>query len=112
MAMLATNADPKAATFSRVQARSAKSAALTTIASPNAMMMNPAQRSAMWPPSTAQDSTEEKPSPGVQKRAAGDTYSIPSAATQNHSRISPSAKPPSNQNTAEAHSHARMRMAL
>ena len=75
-------------------------------------MMKPAKRSAMWPPSTAQASTEEKPSPGVQKRTAGDTYSIPSATPQSQSRLSPSAKPPSTQNTAEPHSQTRIRIAL
>src|ERR1700760_1298587 len=110
--MLARSADKNATTLSGVQPRSAKVAALTTTASPSAMMMKPAQRSAMWPPSTAQASTEEKPSPGVQKRSAGDTYSIASATTQNQSRAWPSAKPPNTQNMAEAHNQTRIRMAL
>src|SRR6201996_6696349 len=101
--MLDTNADANAVTFSRVQARSAKVAALTTTASPSAMMMKPAQRSAIWLPSTAQASTEEKPSPGVQKRIAGETYSIASATPQSQSRVWSSAKPPSSQNMAETH---------
>src|ERR1700759_1100685 len=110
--MLDTKADANAMTFSFVQARSAKVAALTTTASPSAMMMKPAQRSAMWLPSTAQASTEEKPNPGVQKRIAGETYSIASATAQSQSRACPSAKPPNTQNMAEAHNQTRIRMAL
>jgi hypothetical protein len=77
--MLPTSAARNALIFSGVQASSARVAPLTTMASPSAMMMNSEQRSAMWPPSTAQASTEENPSPGVQNRTAGATYSIASA---------------------------------
>ena len=70
--MLPTKAEMKAVTFSGVQIRSAKVAPSTTMASPSAMMMKPAQRSAIWPPSTDQASIEDGPSPGVQNRAAVD----------------------------------------
>ena len=47
--------------LSAVQVRSAKVAPVTTMDSPSAMMMKPAQRSAMWPPSTTQSATDEAP---------------------------------------------------
>ena len=47
MAMLPMKADTKAPMVSALQVRSAKVAPVTTIDSPSAMMMNPAQRSAM-----------------------------------------------------------------
>jgi len=75
-------------------------------------MMNPAQRSAMWPPSTAQSSIEDAPYLGTQKRAAGDRYSTASATAHSSSRAAPSAKPPQTQNTAEADSQTRMRIAF
>src|SRR5437868_8141431 len=99
--MLPTKAERNAPTVSAVQVSSAKVAPSTTMASPSAMMMKPAQRSAMWPPSTAHASTEEKPIPGVQNRTAGATYSMASATIQNARRLSPSANPPRIQNTAE-----------
>src|SRR3954454_5405084 len=102
--MAPTNAETKARMLSAVQSSSAKFAPLTTTASPSAMMMKPAQRSAMWPPSTAQASTDENPSPGVQNRAAGEMYSIESATPHSPSRAGPSASPPSIQNTADADS--------
>src|SRR4051795_5450516 len=89
-----------APTVSVVQSRSAKVAPVTTMDSPSAMMMNPAQRSAIWPPSTTQSATAEAPYFGIQNRTAGETYSIPRATAQRASRECPSAKPPAIQNTA------------
>ena len=63
-------------TWSLVHGRSAKVAPVTTMDSPSAMMMKPAQRSAMWPPSTTQSATDDAPYFGTQNRTAGDTYSI------------------------------------
>jgi hypothetical protein len=59
--MLPTKAETKAPTVSLVQVRSAKVAPFTTMASPSAMMMKPALRSAIWPPSTAHSSTVDPP---------------------------------------------------
>jgi hypothetical protein len=47
--------------------------------SPSAMMMKPAQRSAIWPPSTLHSATEDAPYPGIQNRTAGEMYSMASA---------------------------------
>src|ERR1700675_2354948 len=105
-------ADAKALTVSVVQGRSAKVAPVTTMDSPSAMMMKPAQRSAMWPPSTTQSDTSVAPYFGIQNRAAGEIYSIVSATAQNASREWPSAKPPAIQNTADSESHAVMRTAF
>ena len=79
-------ADTKAATVSVVQGRSAKVAPVTTMDSPSAMMMKPAQRSAIWPPSTIQSATEDAPYTGIQNRTAGEIYSMPSATAQSISR--------------------------
>ena len=49
-------------------------------------MMNPAQRSAIWPPSTYQSAIEDAPYFGIQNRAAGEMYSIASASAQSASR--------------------------
>src|SRR6476646_4262532 len=110
--MAPASAETKARMLSAVQSSSANVAPLTTTASPSAMMTNSEQRSAMWPPSTAQASTDEKPSFGTQKRTAGETYSIVSATIQNHSRASSGARPPAIHNTAETESQVRMRIAL
>ena len=75
-------------------------------------MMKPAQRSAMWPPSTTQSATDDAPYFGTQNRIAGDTYSIASAIAHSTSRGFPCANPPEIQNTADTESHARMRHAL
>src|SRR4051812_49556468 len=98
-------ADANAATVSKLQASSAKLAPVTTMDSPSAMMMNPAQRSAIWPPSTTQSATEDAPYRGIQNRAAGEIYSMPSAIPHSASRVCPVAKPPAIQNTAETDSH-------
>src|SRR6266481_1553768 len=110
--MLPRNAETKALTVSAVQVRSAKVAPLTTTASPSAMMMKPAQRSAMWPPSTYQSATDEAPYFGIQNRTAGEVYSIASATAHNTSRICPCANPPAIQNTADTDSQTRMRTAF
>src|ERR1700754_1734524 len=110
--MLPTSENTKARMFSVVQLSSAKVAPLTTTASPSAMMMKRAQRSAIWPPSTAQASSDDGPNLGTQNRAAGETYSMMSAMIHSHNLVSPSARPPRIQNTAEVESQARMRMAL
>src|ERR1700687_4581024 len=105
-------ADRKAVTVALVHARSAKVAPVTTMDSPSAMMMNPAQRSAIWPPSTVQSSIEDAPYFGIQKRAAAEIYSIPSAAAHSTSRESPSAMPPAIQNIADVDSQTRIRIAF
>src|SRR6202000_3178168 len=110
--MLPTNADAKARTFSVVQARSANVAPVTTMDSPSAMMMNPAQRSAMWPPSTYQSITDDAPYLGIQNRTDGETYSMPSATAQSTSRCCPSAKPPAIQKIAEIDIQTRTRNAF
>src|SRR5229473_8360536 len=107
--MLPTKAATNAPMVSVVQVRSAKVAPLTTMASPSAMMMKPAQRSAMWPPSTVQASTDDDPNFGIQNRTAGEIYSIVSATTQNHTLDCPSATPPSTQKMADTDSQTRMR---
>src|SRR5476649_2108938 len=80
--------------------------------SPSAMMMKPAQRSAIWPPSTTQSATADAPYFGIQNRTAGEIYSIPNATAQSHSRQYPSAKPPAIQKIADSNSQARMRTAF
>src|SRR3954447_14580718 len=100
------NAEEKAPTVSGVQASSAKGAPVTTIDSPSAIMINPAQRSAMWPPSTTQSATCDAPYFGIQKRTAGERYSIPSAVVHSSNRPLPSAKPPAIQRMAEPDSQA------
>src|SRR3954453_274702 len=92
-------ADAKAPTLSAVQARSAKVAPVTTMDSPSAMMMKPAQRSAIWPPSTTQSATSVAPYFEIQNRAAAELYSMQSATAQRRSRDCPPAKPPAIQNT-------------
>src|SRR5450631_4722575 len=99
--MLPTKAEVNAARVSVVHVRSPKVAPVTTMDSPSAMMMKPAQRSAMWPPSTTQSATAEAPYFGIQNRTAGETYSIPSAMAHSASRVSPTATPPAIQNTAD-----------
>src|SRR3954465_8668659 len=99
-------ADTNATTFSLVQVNSAKVAPVTTMDSPSAMMMKPAQRSAMWPPSITQSATEDAPYFGIQNLAAGEMYSIASASAQSASRACPSANPPAIQKTAETDSQA------
>src|SRR3954447_5413992 len=105
-------AEAKAPTLSRVQASSAKVAPVTTMDSPSAMMMNPAQRSAMWPPSTTQSATSDAPYFGIQNRTAGERYSIASATAQSDSRLLPSATPPAIQKIAEPDSQAVIRIAF
>src|SRR3954447_1608056 len=110
--MLPTKAETNAMMFSGVQISSAKVAPVTTIDSPSAMMMKPAQRSAMWPPSTTQSETRDAPYFGIQNRTAGERYSIPSATDQSSSRELPFAKPPAIQKIADADSHAVIRIAF
>src|SRR5882757_903231 len=105
-------ADANAPTVSGVQASSAKVAPMTTMDSPSAMMMNPAQRSAIWPPSTTQSATSDAPYFGIQNRTAGERYSMPSAAAHSSSRALPSAKPPPIQKMADADSQAVIRIAF
>src|SRR6266567_106758 len=104
--MLPIKAEVNAMTFSVVQIRSAKVAPVTTMDSPSAMMMKPAQRSAMWPPSMTQSATEDAPYLGIQKRTTGEMYSILSAIVQSMRRECPPTRPPAIQNTAEADSQA------
>ncbi len=75
-------------------------------------MMKPAQRSAMWPPSTTQSATADAPYFGIQNRTAGEMYSIVSATAQNASRECPSARPPAIQKMADTESHAVIRTAF
>src|ERR1700759_5128805 len=102
-------ADTKAITVSAVHGRSAKVAPYPTMDSPSAMMMNPAQRSAMWPPSTTQSATSDAPYFGIQNRTAGEMYSIASASAHSASREFPSANPPAIQKSADIDSQAVMR---
>src|SRR6195952_3382671 len=106
------NADMNAVTVAAVQGRSAKVAPVTTMDSPSAMMMNPAQRSAIWPPSTTQSATADAPYFGIQNRTAGEMYSIASATAHNSSRALLSAKPPAIQKMADADSQAVIRIAF
>src|SRR6202035_4075574 len=106
------NADTNAVTVSRVQDRSANVAPVTTMDSPSAMMMNPAQRSAIWPPSTYQSATEDAPYFGIQNRTAGEMYSIDSASAQSTSRACPCSKPPAIQKIADTDNQTRMRTAF
>src|SRR5437879_4075074 len=108
--MLPTKADTKAATVSVVHDSSAKVAPVTTMDSPSAMMMKPAQRSAICPPSTTQSATDDAPYRGIQNRTAGEIYSMPSATAQNAGRNSPSARPPAIQKIADSASHEVMRI--
>ena len=105
-------ADTNATTFSLVQVNSAKVAPVTTMDSPSAMMMKPAQRSAMWPPSTTQSAIEDAPYPGIQNRTTGETYSIARAIAQSTSRDWPSVNPPAIQKIADTDSHDVMRIAF
>src|ERR1043166_9490147 len=105
-------AEAKAPTGSGVQASSAKVAPVTTMDSPSAMMMNPAQRSAMWPPSTTQSATCDATYFGIQNRTAGDRYSIASASAHSSSRALPSENPPAIQKIADADSQAVIRIAF
>src|ERR1700709_418344 len=102
-------AEANAPTVSGVQVSWEKVAPMTTMDSPSAMMMNPAQRSAMWPPSTTQSATSDAPYFGIQNRAAAERYSIPIATAHSSSRAFPSANPPAIQNTADADSQAVIR---
>ena len=110
--MAPISAETKARMLLAVHSSSANVAPLTMMASPSAMMTKREQRSAMCAPSTAQASTDEKPSFGTQNRAAGAMYSQLTAAIHSHSRVSPSDRPPAIHNTAETENHVRMRIAL
>src|ERR1700694_5772368 len=112
MARAPIKADTNPTTVSVVQARSANVAPVTTMDSPSAMMMNPAKRSAIWPPSTVQSSIEDAPYFGIQNRAAAEIYSIPSATAQRAIREFPSAKPPAIQKIADTDSQAVIRTAF
>src|SRR5437762_6467536 len=101
MAMAPTRATSTAAIELAVHAASANVAPVTTMDSPSAMMMKPAQRSAMWPPSTTQSATEDALYRGIQNRTAGEIYSMHSAIAHSTGRNSPVANPPAIQNTAE-----------
>src|ERR1700733_7674314 len=95
-------ADANAPTVSMVHVSSAKVAPVTTMDSPSAMMMNPAQPSAIWPPSTTPPPTCDAPYFGTQNRTAAERYSIQSASAHSSSREFPSAIPPAIQNTADS----------
>src|SRR6266446_10433411 len=112
MAIAPIKADMKAPTVSAVQGSSANVAPVTTMDSPSAMMMNPAQRSAICPPSTTQSPTEDAPYFGIQNRTAGEMYSIASATAQSTSREWPSAMPPAIQKMADIDSQTRIRSAF
>ena len=66
----------------------------------------------MWPPSMSQSAVVERPSRGVQKPTAADTYSTTSATTHIPRRALPSARPPAIQNTPESASQQLMRWKL
>src|SRR4051812_36645647 len=59
-----------------------------------------------------QSATEDAPYFGIQNRAAGEMYSIPSAKVHRTRRASPSTKPPAIQNTADVDSQTRIRTAF
>src|SRR3990170_2571834 len=105
-------ADANAVTVSAVQLSSEKVAPVTMMDSPSAMMMNSAQRSAIWLPAMAQSAIEDAPYFGIQNRTAGDRYSIPSATAQSASRACPCANPPAIQNIADVDSQAVIRIAF
>ncbi len=65
IARLPMNDNAIAAMLAGLQSSPAKVEPVTSTDSPSAMMMNSEQRSAMWPPSTCQSSTVERPRPGV-----------------------------------------------
>src|SRR5262245_5195738 len=88
---------------------SAKVAPVTSSDSPSAMMTNSEQRSAMWPPSTFQSATDDRPSPGTQNNAHGPTSSIASASVHHASRTVGSDKPPMIQQVPESASQTAMR---
>ena len=85
---------------------------VTTMPSPSAMMMNKAQRSAMWEPEISQFSAVDRPSPGTMKNANGPAYSIASASSHHASRSSGPRRTPIAQNTAEAQNQSEIRMKL
>ena len=85
MIALPAKLDTNASVVARSGARSAKVAPVIRIVSPNAMMMNSAQRSAMCAPEMSQSALVDAPMNGVRKNSHGPLYSIAIAAI--HSAI-------------------------
>ncbi len=85
---------------------------VTTIDSPSAISTNSEHRSAMWPPSTFQSCTLERPRPGTRKPSAGETYSMASARHHSHTRVAPPSRPPAIQNGAAKASQSVTRWKL
>ncbi len=103
----------KAMTVSVVQVRSAKVAPVTTMDSPSAMMMKPAQRSAMWPPSTTQsDDRGRAVFRNPEPRRRRDIFDRQRHRPQREPRTRPSASPPAIQSVPDIDSQTRMRTAF
>src|SRR5918995_649317 len=107
--MLPTTALKNAVVVGASHVSSANVAPVTSSDSPSAMMMKSPQRSAMWPPSTFQSATADRPSPGTQYKAHGPNISIASASAHHASRMSGSANAPTIQNTPESVIQTAMR---
>src|SRR6185503_10825733 len=112
MMMLPSTALKNAISVGASHVSSANVAPVTSSDSPSAMMTNRAQRSAMWPPSTFQSVTEDRPSPGTQNSVHGPASSMPSASVHHASRTPGSAKPPMIQQVPESVSQTAMRWKL
>ena len=106
------NATTNAEIVAAFQGSSANVAPVIRIDSPSAMMMKSAQRSAICAPSICQSVVFERPRPGTQKAAIGETYSMASAMAQIQSRVVLSAKAPAIQNGAAAVNQRKMRVKL
>src|SRR5512139_1471415 len=76
----------KARTVGVDGSRFVKVAPVTMMPSPSAMMMNRAQRSAIWAPLMVQSAAVDRPSPGTKKKVDGPEYSMASAASHHNSR--------------------------
>src|SRR5688572_33509677 len=107
--MLPSTALKKASSVGPSHFSSANVAPVTSSDSPSAMMMNRPQRSAMWPPSTFQSATDDRPSPGTQYKAHGPNISMPSASAHHASRSPGSARAPTIQNTPDSVIQTAMR---
>ena len=75
-------------------------------------MMKPAQRSAMWPPSTTQSATDEAPYFGIQNRTAGDRYSIAERHRPQHQPRLPFGEAAGHPENGRHDSQTRMRTAF
>lgn len=94
MARVARKALRKARISGHPGSSSAKVAPVTNMPSPSEMMMNRAQRSAMWAPLIVHSSALERPRPGTAKKVCGPLYSMASAAAHQASRRAGSSSSP------------------